>query len=102
MKNIPHGRFDDHILHDISKKEQAQFLTLYDLGWADMYIEEEDRDTSVYISEQGFEAGDGNEYKYLVLGSYDDEEKNQIRYAQFTNSQEVYDYWEQVLKDQGI
>lgn len=102
MTAIPNISMNDVVIDNLSKEEQNRFHVLYELGWADLHVEEEDRDTSIYVAEQGFEAGDGNEYKYLVLGSCDDEEENQIRYAQFTNNQEVYAHWERVLKDQGI
>ena len=101
MHNIPQTHADDTIINNLSKDEQNRFHVLYELGWANLYIEEEDRDTSVYVSKDGFDIGGEGSYTYLILGSYDNENGEQIHYGHLTNNSDTYNYWKHLSESQG-
>lgn len=101
MHNIPRSHTDDTVIDNLSKDEQNRFHVLYELGWADLHVEEADRDTSVYISKDGFDIGGEGSYTYLILGSYDDENGEQIYYGHLTNNQDTYKHWKRLSEGQG-
>lgn len=101
MHNIPQTHADGTIIDNLSKEEQNRFHVLYELGWADIYVEEEDRDTSVYVSKDGFDIGGEGPYTYLILGSYDDENGEQMYYGHLTNNHDAYEYWKRLSEGQG-
>lgn len=67
MAHIPYSDTSEIVLNDLSKEEQERFYTLYDLGWANVYIEQEDSDISVYVSDEGFDTDGTNTCTYLIL-----------------------------------
>lgn len=101
MANIPSVSKDDVVIDNLSKDEQNRFHVLYELGWANLHIKESDRDASVYISQEGFDIGGEGYYTYLILGSYDDENGEQIYYAHLTNNPDTYEYWKHLSEEQG-
>lgn len=101
MAHIPYSDTSEIILEDLSKEEQERFYTLYDLGWPNVHIEQEDSSTSVYVSDEGFETDGVNACTYLILGNYGDDTGNQIRFMQLTNDPDAYMYWSQVSERQG-
>lgn len=101
MIAIPNVSTDDVVFDNLSKDERSRFYVLYELGWADLHVEESDRDTSVYISKDGFDIGGEGSYTYLILGSYDDENGEQIYYGHLTNNPDTYAYWKHLSEEQG-
>lgn len=67
MAHIPYSDTSEIVLNDLSKEEQERFYTLYDLGWANVYVEQEDSDISVYVSDEGFDTDGTNTCTYLIL-----------------------------------
>lgn len=101
MIHIPYSDTSEIVLDNLSKEEQERFYTLYDLEWTNIYVEQEDGNTSVYVSDEGFETDGANACTYLILGNYDDDNGNQIRFVQLTNDPDAYTYWLQASESQG-
>ena len=102
MAEVPFTHPDDYIIEDISLAEQDELAHVTGLDGADLFIEGVLNDTTVYVLPDGYIADDGKNYKYLVLGHVYATPNSNRFYAQYTNHDDVYSEWEDILEWQDI